>query len=104
MLISAGEAWTPQAWLWFFREAGAGRLPILNFSGGTEMISIIGTTVLLPLKPCSFNCALPGTGADVVDETGASAPPGQVGELVMRRPSIGLTRGLWHDDARYLQT
>lgn len=103
MLISAGEAWTPEAWLWFFREAGAGRLPILNFSGGTEMISIIGTTVLHPLKPCGFNCALPGAGADVVDERGASALPGQVGELVMRRPTIGLTRGLWRDEARYLQ-
>ena len=104
MLISAGEAWTSEAWLWFFQQAGGGRLPILNFSGGTEMISIIGTTVLLPLKPCGFNCALPGAGADVVDEHGASVAPGAVGELVMRRPSIGLTRGLWRDEARYLQT
>lgn len=104
MLVSAGEAWTPEAWWWHFRQAGGGRLPILNFSGGTEMISIIGSTVLLPLKPCGFNCALPGTGADVVDENGASVPPGAVGELVMRRPSIGTTRGLWHDEARYLET
>jgi acetyl-CoA synthetase len=104
MLVSAGEAWTPEAWLWFFDQAGGGRLPILNFSGGTEMISIIGTTVLLPLKPCGFNCALPGAGADIVDENGASVPRGAVGELVMRRPSIGLTRGLWRDEARYLET
>jgi acetyl-CoA synthetase len=104
MLVSAGEAWTPAAWMWFFREAGGGRLPILNFSGGTEMISIIGSTVLLPLKPCGFNCALPGAGADVVDENGASTPAGAVGELVMRRPTIGVTRGLWRDEARYLQT
>ncbi len=104
MLVSAGEAWTPEAWWWHFRQAGSGRLPILNFSGGTEMISIIGSTVLLPLEPCGFNGALPGTGADVVDENGASVPPGAVGELVMRRPSIGTTRGLWHDEARYLQT
>lgn len=104
MLVSAGEAWTPEAWWWFFEQAGDGRLPILNFSGGTEMISIIGSTVLLPLKSCSFNCALPGAGADIFDESGASAPFGVVGELVMRRPSIGLTRGLWRDDARYLQT
>ncbi|MDO9295065.1 AMP-binding protein [Bradyrhizobium sp.] len=104
MLISAGEAWTPEAWWWFFQQAGGGRLPILNFSGGTEMISIIGTTVLLPLKCCGFNCALPGTGADILDESGASAMPGAVGELVMRRPSIGLTRGIWRDEVRYLQT
>ncbi|MBI5258091.1 MAG: AMP-binding protein [Burkholderiales bacterium] len=104
MLISAGEAWTTEAWWWHFRQAGGGRLPILNFSGGTEMISIIGTTVLEPLKPCGFNCALPGAGADVVDDAARSTAPGTVGELVMRRPSIGLTRGLWRDEARYLQT
>ncbi len=104
MLISAGEAWTREAWLWHFQQAGGGRLPILNFSGGTEMISIIGSTVLKPLKPCGFNCALPGAGADVVDEQARSAAPDEVGELVMRRPSIGCTRGLWRDDKRYLHT
>lgn len=103
ILASSGEAWTRDAWLWLLQQAG-GRLPILNFSGGTEMVSIIGSTVLLPLKPGSFNCAVPGVGSDVVDASGASAPLGAVGELVMRRPSIGLTRGLWRDDERYLQT
>lgn len=104
MLISAGEAWTTAAWLWHFEDVGGGRLPILNFSGGTEMISIIGTTVLRPLKPNGFNCAIPGAGADVVDDSGNSTGPGEVGELVMRRPTIGLTRGLWNDDERYLST
>ncbi|GAO25506.1 acetate-CoA ligase [Alicycliphilus sp. B1] len=47
---------------------------------------------------------MPGTGADVVDAEGASAGPGVMGELVMRSPSIGLTRGLWHDRERYLQS
>lgn len=103
MLVSSGEAWTPAAWQWFFEQAGNRRLPILNFSGGTEMIGIIGSTVLRPLKPCGFNCALPGVGADVLDEHGHATPAGIVGELVMRRPSIGLTRGLWRDEARYLQ-
>jgi acetyl-CoA synthetase len=104
VLISSGEAWTPDAWWWLFERVGSRRLPILNFSGGTEMIGIVGSTVLAPLKPCGFNCAVPGTGADVVDDAGRPVPPGTVGELVQRRPSIGLTRGLWRDDARYLAT
>lgn len=104
ILISAGEAWTTDAWRWHFSEVGGQRLPILNFSGGTEMISIIGTTVLLPLKVNGFNCAIPGAGADVVDDKGDSVSAGAVGELVMRKPTIGLTRGLWNDDARYLDT
>ena len=68
------------------------------------MISIVGSTVLAPLKPTGFNCAVPGAGSDIVNENGHSTPPGVVGELVMRRPSIGLTRGLWKDGERYLQT
>ncbi len=104
VVASSGEAWTPDAWLWLFERIGARRVPILNFSGGTEMIGIIGCTVLEPLKVGGFNCAVPGTGADVADEQGRSAAPGAVGELVMRRPSIGLTRGLWRERERYLQT
>lgn len=104
VLISAGEAWTRDAWMWCYEKVGGGRLPILNFSGGTEMISIIGSTVLLPLKPAGFNCAVPGAGADIADDKGRSAPAGELGELVMRRPSIGLTRGLWRDSERYLAT
>ena len=40
----------------------------------------------------------------MVDGNGQSVARNQVGELVMRRPSIGLTRGLWNDEARYLDT
>jgi acetyl-CoA synthetase len=102
VMISSGEAWTPEAWRWLFERVGGARVPLLNFSGGTEMVGILGCTPLRPLKPCSFNTPIPGTGADVVDERGNSVPPDTVGELVMRRPPIGLTRGLWRDDERYI--
>ncbi|MGE5824371.1 MAG: AMP-binding protein [Bacteroidota bacterium] len=102
--VSSGEAWTPDAWQWLFDKVGGGRMPLLNFSGGTEMIGIVGCTVLRPLKPCGFNTPIPGTGADVLDEQGRSTPPGTVGELVMRRPPIGLTQGIWRDAERYIQT
>jgi len=102
--VSSGEAWTPDAWQWLFDKVGGGRMPLLNFSGGTEMIGIVGCTVLRPLKPCGFNTPIPGTGADVLDERGRSTPPGTVGELVMRRPPIGLTQGIWGDAERYIQT
>jgi len=100
--VSSGEPWTPDAWRWMFEDVGGRRVPLLNISGGTEMFGILACTVLRPLKPCAFNTPVPGTGADVLDERGQSAPAGAVGELVMRRPPIGLTRGLWRDDARYL--
>ena len=53
-----------------------------------------------PIKPCSFTRPVPGTdAAAILDEAGRESPPGEVGELVMRRAPIGLTQGLWHDDA-----
>jgi acetyl-CoA synthetase len=104
VMISTGEPWTPEAWHWTFERIGQRRVPLLNYSGGTEMGGILTGTVIHPLKPCAFAGAVPGTGADIVDAEGASVAAGVTGELVMRTPTIGLTRGLWHDRERYLQS
>lgn len=103
--ISTGEVWTPAAWHWTFEHVCRGRVPILNYSGGTEVGGgILSGTVLHPIKPCAFARAIPGMAAAVVDEAGQPVPPGTVGELVLTGPSIGLTRGLWRDERRYLQS
>jgi acetyl-CoA synthetase len=103
---STGEAWTPEAWNWFFEHICRRRLPFHNYSGGTEQSGgIVSTSPLDPAKPCAFYGPMPGTGADIVDEQGRSVPPGVKGQLVMRRPPMGLTRGLWKDDeGRYEDT
>jgi acetyl-CoA synthetase len=104
ILGSTGEPWNPDPWLWYFRTAGKGRLPIINYSGGTETSGgLVTGNVLTPLKPCAFSGAVPGIAADVVDEDGMSVR-GQVGELVVRKPWIGMTRGFWKDPERYFQT
>ena len=103
--ISIGEPWTPDAWIWFFEHVCKRKLPILNYAGGTECGgAILISSYLSPLRPCSFGHAVPGCGADVVDAEGRSVPPGEIGELVMRRPSIGMTRGLWRDRERYVES
>lgn len=104
VIVSTGEPWTPEAWHWTFERIGQRRVPLLNYSGGTEVGGILTGTVIHPLKPCAFAGPVPGTGADVVDADGNAVGPGVTGELVMRTPSIGLTRGLWHDRERYLQS
>ena len=104
ILGSTGEPWNPDPWHWYFQTAGKGRLPIINYSGGTETSGgLVSGNVLTPLKPCAFSGAVPGIAADVVDESGASVR-GQVGELVVRKPWIGMTRGFWNDRERYQQT
>ncbi|HWE00820.1 MAG TPA: AMP-binding protein [Tepidisphaeraceae bacterium] len=99
---STGEPWNPEPWHWLFETVGGKKLPILNYSGGTEISGgILCGNVLTPLKPCAFAGPLPGMAADVVDETGATLR-GAVGELAIRRPWIGMTRGFWNDPERYL--
>lgn len=103
---ATGEPWTPEAWEWLRHEVCGGRVPLLNYSGGTEIGGgIVAGTMLHPdLKPCSFAGAIPGMGAVVVDESGQPVQAGQVGELALSKPSIGLTRGFWRDRERYLET
>src|SRR5437867_13778 len=101
---STGEPWNPDPWLWLFHVAGGGRLPIINYSGGTEISGgILMSNILTPLKPCAFAGPLPGMAVDVLDERG-NPVRGQVGELVIRQPWIGSTRGFWKDPQRYLET
>jgi acetyl-CoA synthetase len=102
---SSGELWNPDSWQWFMDHVCKGKAPILNLSGGTEIgCGIISSTVIHPAKPCAFTGSMPGMGADIVDANGDPVPAGVTGELVLRVPSIGLTRGLWHDNDRYLET
>src|SRR5437867_4111145 len=101
---STGEPWNPEPWLWLFHEVGHGKLPIINYSGGTETSGgILMGNVLTPMKPCAFSGPLPGMAADVVDDAGNSVR-GLVGEVVIRQPWIGMTRGFWNDPHRYLET
>jgi acetyl-CoA synthetase len=101
---STGEPWNPDPWWWLFENVGRRRIPIVNYSGGTEISGgILMSNPLLPIKPCAFSAPCPGVAADVVDENGDSVR-GAVGELVIRKPWIGQARGFWKDDERYLQT
>jgi len=104
ILGSTGEAWNPDPWCWLFETVGQGKVPIINYSGGTEISGgIVMGNVLRPLKQCAFSGVPPGMAADVVNESGQSVK-GEVGELVIRQPWIGMTRGFWKDPQRYLET
>lgn len=104
IFASTGEPWDPSSWSWMFKTAGEGKRPIVNYSGGTEISGgIVMGNPLTPLKPAAFSGPCPGIHADVVDENGKSVR-NSVGELVIRSPWIGMTRGFWKDRQRYLDT
>ena len=102
---STGEPWNPAPWWWLFEKVGDGKLPIINYSGGTEISGgILMNNFLTPIKPCGFSAACPGMDVDILDENGKSVAAGEVGELVIRQPWIGMARGFWGEKERYLET
>ncbi|MGH2405079.1 MAG: acetate--CoA ligase [bacterium] len=104
ILGSTGEPWNPEPWTWYFNQVGRGRLPIMNYTGGTEISGgILACDLLHPQVPTAFTGPIPGIAADVYDEQGRSVR-GEVGELVITRPWPGMTRGFWKDPDRYLDT
>lgn len=100
-----GEPWTQGPWMWLFSEIGRRRCPLINISGGTEVGgAFLGTLPITPLKPCSLGLPALGMDVDIFDPHGRPVLPGQVGELVCKNPWPGMTRGLWRDPDRYLET
>src|SRR6266516_6059542 len=101
---TTGEPWNPDPYAWLFEHVGRGRVPIVNCSGGTEVgACFLATCILEPIKPVSVGFAALGQDMDVVDAEGRPVR-GEVGELVCRRPWPGMTRGIWGDPERYLDT
>ena len=93
---STGSPWDPESWRWLFEHVLNGEKPILNYSGGTEISGgIVCGTFVEPVKPCGFPGPVVGMDADVLDDDGQPVR-GSVGELVVRQPWIGMTRG-FHD-------
>jgi acetyl-CoA synthetase len=104
VLGGSGEPWNLGPWKWYFETIGKSRLPIINYSGGTETSGgILACNTITPMKPMSFSTAVPGMDAAVFDDAGRSVTDA-VGELVVRKPWVGMTQGFWGDNARYLET
>ena len=108
ILASSGEPWNTEPWKWFAHVVGGDRLPIINYSGGTEIAGgIVGCFPTMPLVPNSFHGPIPGMVADVYD-AGGKPVRGDVGELIVKEPWPGMTQSFWggsakvRDDARYL--
>lgn len=100
---STGEAWDEPSWHWLFETVGEKRLPILNYTGGTETGGgILSCYTILPQAPASFCGPLPGMDVDVLDAD--ARPTQEIGELVVHNTWVGMTHGFWRDDERYLDT
>ncbi|MPZ51073.1 MAG: acetate--CoA ligase, partial [Dehalococcoidia bacterium] len=105
VLGSVGEPINPEAWLWYYRNIGGERCPIVDTWWQTEtggfMICAAPGIESLPLKAGAAGMPLPGVDAAVVDDKGESVPPGEKGTLVIRRPWPGMLLTIHKDEQRY---
>ncbi len=103
LLGSVGEPINPEAWMWYYKNVGGERCPIVDTfwqteTGGHMISPLPGAT---PLVPGSCSLPLPGIEAAVVDETGHEVPNGQGGILVIKRPWPAMIRTIWGDPERF---
>ncbi|MEO6349655.1 MAG: acetate--CoA ligase [Candidatus Limnocylindrales bacterium] len=103
---SVGEPINPEAWLWYHRNIGSERTPIVDTWWQTEtgMIMITPLPGATVTKPGSATFPFPGIGVDVVDAQGESVPWGGGGYLVLTRPWPAMLRGIYGDPERYKAT
>ena len=106
LIGSVGEPINPEAYVWYREHIGGGRTPVVDTWWQTET----GSLMISPLpgvtagKPGAAMQALPGIGADVVDDAGDSVPDGAGGYLVLTEPWPSMLRTIWGDDERYKET
>jgi acetyl-CoA synthetase len=104
ILGSTGEPWDPESWQWYFQRVGGKRCPVINISGGTDIIGcFLSPLPIDPLKPCSLVGPGLGMSVEVWNEAGQSVV-GEVGYLVATKHSPSMTRGLWRAPERYLES
>ena len=105
LLGSTGEPWDETSYLWFFEHVGGRRCPVINISGGTEIIGcFLFPLPIQPLKPCTLGGPAPGMAVAVLREDGSPAPQGETGYLTCVKPAPSMTRGVWGDADRYIET
>ncbi|MDP8981995.1 MAG: AMP-binding protein [Acidobacteriota bacterium] len=104
LLGSTGEPWDETSYVWFFEHVGKRRCPIINISGGTEIVGcFLFPLPIQPLKSCTLGGPAPGMATECVDEAGHPVR-GKTGYLVCTKPAPSMTRGMWGDPARYFET
>jgi acetyl-CoA synthetase len=106
LLGTVGEPINPEAWMWYHREIGKGRCPIVDTWWQTETGAIMISPIpgAIATKPGSATRPFFGIVPEVVTRAGEPVPLGQGGLLVVRTPWPSMARTVWGDAERYQQT
>lgn len=106
LLGSVGEPINPEAWMWYHKNIGKKKCPIVDTWWQTETGSIMITPLpgATPCKPGSATFPFFGVDAKVVDDLGKEVPLGSAGKLIIAQPWPSMLRTLWGDDQRFKDT
>jgi acetyl-CoA synthetase len=105
LLGTVGEPINPESWMWYHREIGKERCPIVDTWWQTETGAIMISPIpgAVPAKPGSATRPFFGIVPEVVTRSGAPVPDGQGGLLVIRKPWPSMARTIYGDQERYEQ-
>src|SRR2546423_930526 len=103
LLGTVGEPINPEAWMWYHKNIGGSRCPIVDTWWQTETGSILITPLpgAIPTKPGSATLPFFGVDPAVVDEKGREVGPNVGGKLIIRRPWPAMLRTIYGDKERY---
>jgi len=106
VLGSVGEPINPEAWIWYYKEIGRSRCPIVDTWWQTETGGILITP--LPgahtLKPGSASRPFFGVDPVILRDDGTECAVNEGGKLCIRRPWPGIMRTMWGDHERFIDT
>lgn len=104
ILGSTGELWDKKSYMWYFDNIGQKRCPIMNISGGTELIGCFLIPLpIMPIKSCSLGGPGLGMDIDVFNDNGDPVR-NEIGHLVCKKPFPSMTRGFIGNKKEYLKT
>ncbi len=102
ILGTVGEPINPEAWMWFYKNVGKEKTPIMDTWWQTETgMHLISPLPSADLKPGSATKPVPGVFADVVDDQGNPVPLGTGGNLVITKPWPAMFRTLYEDEEKF---
>ncbi|HVE71764.1 MAG TPA: acetate--CoA ligase [Thermoanaerobaculia bacterium] len=102
LLGSVGEPINPEAWIWYQKNIGGDRCPVVDTWWQTETGAIMITPLpgIVPTKPGSATKPFPGIDAKILDESGREVEVGG-GYLAVTSPWPAMLRGIWGDPDRF---
>ncbi len=105
LLGTVGEPINPEAWMWYHREIGHEKCPIVDTWWQTETGAILIAPIpgAIATKPGSATRPFFGVVPRIVAKDGTPVPTGQGGLLTIAKPWPSLARTIWGDPARYEQ-